>query len=446
MYFRDFKITKEEIIKGDRFMDITENTSLCYVKTDVFVFNRQIEFRGKIHPMKITKYLISGHADHSVDERVFNMHKDKFDLWFSTNVDYKDKKLIPIPIGITNLLPEYGESEVHKILGNLDMMIDVLEEPKKDDKLVYMNISVNTYPKERQLVYELLHDKKYVTTASHVCSMEGRKEFLRQIRNHKFCICPRGNGIDTHRLWEALYMGTIPITKKVTAYEDFIDLPILFVDDWSEVTEEFLNKKYEEIHNKRWNMLKLTMSYWKNKIYRMCNIDNKNKYEINNYNYEFIQGVDVMNHEILKINTRDINILKKMCNENDNCIGFNSYGYLKYKGTNEIKMINLNKSDSGFYLKKDVLIPELQKIKIEKPNSNFIFFKSFDIIGSDISVNKNASNEEMKKICNDIPEAYAFNTLGYIKGKFDINKLEKSQFYDSNDGIYIDIEKYYRKK
>jgi hypothetical protein len=30
-------------------------------------------------------------------------------------------------------------------------------------------------------------------------------------RRYKYVICPRGNGIDTHRVWEALYLGVVPV-------------------------------------------------------------------------------------------------------------------------------------------------------------------------------------------------------------------------------------------
>ena len=46
------------------------------------------------------------------------------------------------------------------------------------------------------------------------------------------------------------------------AHNLFTDLPILFIDDWSVIDEEFLKNKYDEIVNKNWNMDKLKISYW----------------------------------------------------------------------------------------------------------------------------------------------------------------------------------------
>jgi hypothetical protein len=65
-------------------------------------------------------------------------------------------------------------------------------------------------------------------------------------------------------------MGSIPIVKYEKTHHLFEDLPILFIDDWNEVNEDFLNEKYEEIINKDWNIDKLKIGYWtdfiKNKI------------------------------------------------------------------------------------------------------------------------------------------------------------------------------------
>jgi hypothetical protein len=71
----------------------------------------------------------------------------------------------------------------------------------------------------------------------------------------------------THREWETLYMGNIPIMKRdlnMIHYEG--KLPILLVNDWKDVTEDFLNLQYDLIKAKQWNEEMLTFTYWKNKI------------------------------------------------------------------------------------------------------------------------------------------------------------------------------------
>ena len=54
-------------------------------------------------------------------------------------------------------------------------------------------------------------------------------------------ICPRGNAIDCHRNWEVIYMRRVPIMKRHPYLEElFKDYPVLFVDKYSEVTEDLL--------------------------------------------------------------------------------------------------------------------------------------------------------------------------------------------------------------
>ena len=92
--------------------------------------------------------------------------------------------------------------------------------------------------------------------------MEGRKKYLIDITKSIFVLCPRGNGIDTHRMWETLYMGSIPIVLYSDAFASFIGLPILFINDWKEINEVFLREKIVEIKSRKWMFDKLYLDYW----------------------------------------------------------------------------------------------------------------------------------------------------------------------------------------
>ena len=64
-------------------------------------------------------------------------------------------------------------------------------------------------------------------------------------------------------------MGSIPIIKKDIGYEDFYDLPICFIDDWVDITEEFLLKEKNRIVNTVYCLDKLKISYWIEKIKKL---------------------------------------------------------------------------------------------------------------------------------------------------------------------------------
>jgi hypothetical protein len=129
-----------------------------------------------------------------------------------------------------------------------------------------MNFTIANYPVERQQVWNLFKDKDWVSLDKFSNTRDGRKHYLQQIRNHSFVLCPRGNGVDTYRLWETLYMGSIPIVRKDIAHRDWMDLPILFIDSWEEVTEERLRNELQRFQNTTWNMEKLRASYWIERI------------------------------------------------------------------------------------------------------------------------------------------------------------------------------------
>ena len=144
-------------------------------------------------------------------------------------------------------------------------MIKCLSGNRRYENLVYLNHNVSTNPDKRIKPYKLLESKVWVTAAY------GRNpykfdDYIQNIYNHKFSISPEGNGIDTVRTWECLYMGTIPIEKRNINNQFYTDLPICFVDSWEQVTEDFLQAEYERIKAATWNMDKLKFSYWANKI------------------------------------------------------------------------------------------------------------------------------------------------------------------------------------
>jgi hypothetical protein len=256
-------IKKDDIITSDKFLN---NFPEHYYKLDVIINKKKIIWRGKekYPPSKYLKIIISGHSDYSISDETYNYYKPTY--WFTINKITNN--VFSIPLGITNYC---NDSEIHKIYGDLDSMIEVMNETKNDKNLVFMNFNISTYPTERQHVYNLFCDKLWVSKTEIVNTIEGRKKFLREIRNHTFVLCPRGNGIDTHRLWETLYMGSIPIIKRNIAYEDFYDLPICLVNEWEEINQEFLLREKNRILNGVLNIEKLFMNFWIEKINNYCN-------------------------------------------------------------------------------------------------------------------------------------------------------------------------------
>ena len=83
---------------------------------------------------------------------------------------------------------------------------------------------------------------------------------------YKFCVAPPGRGIDSHRCWEALMVGTIPIVINSTINELYEDLPVIIVNSWDVITVKFLNKKYDEMMKTSYNFEKVYSEYWLRKL------------------------------------------------------------------------------------------------------------------------------------------------------------------------------------
>ena len=88
-----------------------------------------------------------------------------------------------------------------------------------------------------------------------------------EMSNYYFVISPHGNGLDCHRTWEALALGCIPIVKKswLSVGELYEDLPVLIVDNWSDITQELLEKTKKELFTNKIPK-KMYITYWKNLI------------------------------------------------------------------------------------------------------------------------------------------------------------------------------------
>ena len=95
------------------------------------------------------------------------------------------------------------------------------------------------------------------------------REYRNRLSQFMFVASPPGNGFDCHRTWEALYLGVVPVVKKHPYYDQFPDLPLLRLNDWSEIgsyTEEMLAEEYLKLVKRFETSQTLWMDYWQNKI------------------------------------------------------------------------------------------------------------------------------------------------------------------------------------
>jgi len=254
-------IQKEEYIFGEIFeRDCNNPPHIFYCKTDyTWQF---LKFAEKIPNDFI---VVSHNSDHSITKEIsdyIDSNLPNMKMWFGQNIDCINERIQSIPIGLENTKnwTKFSKSDLLYYWSTKNIV---------PSKLAYANFSLWTNPNERNRCHELVKNSKFITNRClHSVFQDEYENWINEVLEHKYVLCPRGNGIDTHRFWETLYLGRIPITLRNHNTRFYEKLPVLLVDDWSEITEELLINKLDFFSNKtNFDFDLLKMNYWKNKIF-----------------------------------------------------------------------------------------------------------------------------------------------------------------------------------
>lgn len=248
-----------------------------YVCSDLLKF-----FVNTILP-KINKnfVLVSGDSDLCVPREILTQNETGKLLnspylikWFLQNTQIQNfNKMIQMPIGldyhtISNNPSHYWklENESHLPSQQEKILINIKNnsKPFNERKLkIYVNFSLsNDRFNDRNLALKSINPKLLEINNN----FTKRTKNWEIITNYAFVLSPFGNGMDCHRTWETLCLGSIPIVKAPNFKKLFEELPVLIVNDWSDINEELLIKTIDEFQTKQFNYDKLKLSYWVNKI------------------------------------------------------------------------------------------------------------------------------------------------------------------------------------
>ena len=181
-------------------------------------------------------------------------------------------KYYPLPLGVAQDPKPLSDNKRKR----MNTLFKDLREKTVKKKLVYLNFSDDENV-ERQHLRKLLNGKTFCSTQ---VTRLPFNEYLQEMAQYKFALSPRGWGPDCYRTWEALLVGTIPIVrrgvhdkldiraKRRTSQLDILyrNLPVLVVDHWEEITQEFLERKYREITAKQYDIPRLYVEYWDEKM------------------------------------------------------------------------------------------------------------------------------------------------------------------------------------
>jgi hypothetical protein len=92
----------------------------------------------------------------------------------------------------------------------------------------------------RDNINEIFKNNKFITFTDFADKLD-YNDYLTKINNYKFVLCPRGNGIDTHRFTEILFMGSVPLIEKNGLSDLYDKFPCIIVDKFEDLTCDMLN-------------------------------------------------------------------------------------------------------------------------------------------------------------------------------------------------------------
>jgi hypothetical protein len=259
-------------------MHQSKNMSI-YVCTHLLTY-----FVSSILP-KITMpfYLVSGDSDLDVQkeglapELFTTLIESPYLLkWFAQNItDPPAPKVFQMPIGldyhtISNepnhwwKMHNEGSNPVEQesILTNIRQSMKPFDERTCK---IFSNVHhrLDRYGDRGSAINALYNKQDLIENASTYLS---RTQTWREMGKYSFVLSPFGNGYDCHRTWEALCLGAIPIVRANEFKALFADLPVLNVDEWSDVTQELLQTTIREFKERKFNYDKLTLKYWTDQL------------------------------------------------------------------------------------------------------------------------------------------------------------------------------------
>ncbi len=185
---------------------------------------RMLDEYGQIINAKV---LILGNSDRDFDSFEFRL-PSSIKRVFVQNLSVADSRSFVLPIGIENMrlgtngLPNLFTKEMHSRTKKNKVLVGPLGITHPERLNLYQNIQ------EAGDVFEIKKDRL------------SPMEYANFSANFRFIASPRGNGLDTHRFWEALYRGSYPLVldslwaRSLEAY----GIPLVRLSNWNQAEVE----------------------------------------------------------------------------------------------------------------------------------------------------------------------------------------------------------------
>jgi hypothetical protein len=227
----------------------------------VFVDTKFIdEYLLRVHNQINAEYILITHNSiKCIDKKYIKKADSKIIHWFAENLMIENnEKFTAIPLGLEN--KKFNKNSETKSYKNKDYQ-------RIKNSLVICSFATQTNKEVRQPLYDLALEHKFIDISIY----KNHENYIEALSNYKFSLCPEGSGIDTHRFWESLMVGTVPIVTNNCIIKNFssIGVPILKVNEWEEINdfdEEYLNAYYDNCKVLLESNEYLNFDFWKKAI------------------------------------------------------------------------------------------------------------------------------------------------------------------------------------
>ena len=187
-----------------------------------------LDLCGNFPQMKFV--IFTNLEDTPIDDFILDRIPENVACISAVNAITHNDKVIPAPYGVQRRMNPSDD--------RIEQLTQYMEHvPSKPRGLLYVSHNESSNAK-RQGIKNLFYDKDWAEVNEQRVPYN---IFLYNLSGSKFMICPVGNAIDCHRNWEVLYMRRVPIMTRDPYLEVlFKNYPVLFVDKYSDITEELL--------------------------------------------------------------------------------------------------------------------------------------------------------------------------------------------------------------
>ena len=247
-YVYDHKVNNIEPIER------IKDSEIVYVKTDYIG-----QFFLNIFPKIKNKFILITHnSDYSTTpEHKQYLNDEKLIAWFGVHPSFEHPKFVPLTIGFGNAV--YADQLQFIRQFNHNSLINWFDRKY----LLYINFNANNNLSKRQHLFSVFKNIPDVLIIDHKTDY---LTFMNNIGNSKFTLCPVGNGLDTHRFTETIFMGSIPILEKSLLMPIYKETTSIVLNDLRDLNVTMLREPHSFVTNMNFSRKILMMQYWLDKI------------------------------------------------------------------------------------------------------------------------------------------------------------------------------------